>query len=380
MFRAGKWAAAIGFVGAAVWLGFSLVAQEPKPFPVADAKQVDLTALREAVTAATKRGENVDDILKALETLEKASPATKSGRVPPELQALRDAVDAAAKKGENVEAVLKELAAVEIAVTGRSLAKPRPDPRPELPPNQFNPPALDVPFQVVPFPNPGRIDRDAIQKAMDLRMKALEMLKANPDAPEAMKLLKEAHELMMKGVQGGDGEAFPAFPGLLDAGRIPDRARFGIRMEKLNAITAEQLGLEPNVGIAVAAVMPDSAAEKAGLKVHDIILEFAGKVVSDNTDDFVRQVSAVKVGEKIDLVVMRRGKKMEMKGVVLPDVGRQMAVPRLPLPVPGLLPDAPKLQPLPLPKLEQKFQNLQPIAPLTPLPKLQPLAPRPKGD
>ncbi|MBP3957343.1 PDZ domain-containing protein [Gemmata sp. G18] len=378
MFRAGKWAAVVGFVGAAVWLGFSLTAQELKPTPTADAKGTDLTALRDVVTAATKRGENVDEVRKALEAFEKALPTIKSGRVSPELQALRDAVDAAAKKGENVEAVLKELAAVEVAITGRSLAKPRPEPRPELPPNPFNnPPALDLPLPVVPFPDPGRIDRDAVQKAMDLRMKALEMLKANPEAPEAMKLFMEANELMLKAMRNGDGAAVPLFPAFPDAGRVPDRARFGIRMEKLTAITTEQLGIEPNVGVAVAAVVPDSAAEKAGLRVHDIILEFAGKVVSDNTDDFVRQVSAVRAGEKVDLVVMRRGKKVEVKGVVLPDVGRQPVPPRLPVPVPGLLPVAPKLQPLPVPKLEQKFQNLQPLAPIAPLPKLESLTPPP---
>ena len=379
MFRAGKWAAVVGFVGAAVWLGFSLTAQELKPTPTADAKGADLTALRDAVTAATKRGENVDEVRKALEAFEKALPIIKPGRVSPELQALRDAVDAAAKKGENVEAVLKELAAVEVAITGRSLAKPRPEPRPELPPNPFNNPrALDLPFRVVPLPpnQGGRIDAKAFQKAMDLYKRALELTEANPNDPEIQKLYKEALELI-EAAEGGNGGALPLFPGFPEAGRVPDRARFGIRMEKLTAITTEQLGIEPNVGVAVAAVVPDSAAEKAGLRVHDIILEFAGKVVSDNTDDFVRQVSAVRAGEKVDLVVMRRGKKVEVKGVVLPEAGRQPAPPRLPVPVPGLLPVAPKLQPLPVPKLEQKFQNLQPLAPLAPLPKLEPLTPPP---
>ncbi len=353
MFRSGKWLFAVALAVASVWGGFALIAQEPKPAVGADdAKPVDLSALREAVDTAGKRGENVDEIRKALDAFEKAKPTVRAARVPAELQTLRDAVDAAAKKGENVEAIAKELVAVEMAVAGRTLAKPRPEVRPDVPPNPL------VPFPVVPFPaKPGaRIDVEAFQKAMDLRVKALELLKANPRDPEALKLSAEADRLMMKALMPGAGaNVMPLFPEFPDVGRVPERARFGIRLEKVNPITAEQLGIDANVGIAVTAVVPGSVAERAGLKVHDIILEFAGKAVSDDTEDFIRQVNAAKSGEKIDLVVVRKGKKLDVKGVVLPDVGAaprpvpRPARPALPpvLPLPGLLPELPNGQPLP---------------------------------
>jgi S1-C subfamily serine protease len=130
---------------------------------------------------------------------------------------------------------------------------------------------------------------------------------------------------------GIGGDVMPLFPGLP---RVPDRARLGIRMERVPAVAAEQLGLAPNTGVVVSMVTPNSPAEKAGLKVHDIILEFAGKPVSDNLDDFIRRVGEVKAGEKIDIVVMRKGKKVEVKGVELPEVkpaGVRPAVPNLPL-------------------------------------------------
>jgi predicted metalloprotease with PDZ domain len=157
-----------------------------------------------------------------------------------------------------------------------------------------------------------------------------------------------------RGLAGGGGGlgglgGLPAMPfpeigrGPDIAGRIPERARFGIRMERVPALAAEQLGLEPNTGIAVSQVSPGSVAEKAGLKVHDIILQFAGKPVTDNTEDFIAQVSAVKAGEKVDLVLMRKGKKVEVKGVELP-----AAQPPRPGPVaaPNRLPN---LAPNPLP-------------------------------
>ena len=106
-------------------------------------------------------------------------------------------------------------------------------------------------------------------------------------------------------------------------------------MDRVPAVAAEQLGLEPNTGIAVSLVLADSPAEKAGLKVHDIILEFAGKPVTDNTEDFARRVSEVKAGAKVDLVLLRKGKKVEVKGVELPE-GNPLREP--PLLNPGRLP------------------------------------------
>jgi hypothetical protein len=345
MSAAGKCFAVL-FVAAAVVVGLNYLAPIAAQPPKSDAKEarsVDLSALRDAVNAAGKRGANVDDIRAALDAFAKVAPAARPGGVPPELQALRDAVDAAASKGENVEAVAKELEAVEMAVAGRSLSKPKPEPKPEPEPEpRPNPPLPAFPaFPAFPnlpapaFPNPGLggglggIDVQAFNKAMDLRQKAMDLMLRNPRDPEAQKLLREANEAMLKAA-GIGGDVMPLFPGLP---RVPDRARLGIRMERVPAVAAEQLGLAPNAGIVVSMVMPNSPAEKAGLKAHDIILEFAGKPVGDNLEDFARRVGEVKAGEKIDIVLMRKGKKVEVKGVELPEVkaaGARPAVPNLP--------------------------------------------------
>ncbi|AWM40752.1 Serine protease Do-like HtrB [Gemmata obscuriglobus] len=339
MFRTGKWAVVVALVGTSVWAGLALTAQEPPP---ANAQPADLTPLREAVAAAAKRGENVDEVRKALAALEKALPGAKPGAAPPELQALRDAVEAAARKGENVEAVQKELAAVETAVTGRALAPTKPVPPPARP-------NLPVPAEFDPV-LPGRVDPEAFQRANELRIKALELLLKNPNDPEAQKLTAEAQKLMLKSLRpnlndfnGPGGLMFPEVDPFPNLNRVPERARFGIRFEKLSPLVADQLGLDPDVGVAVAGVVPGSPAERAGLKVHDIVLQFAGKPASANTDEFIRQVSVAKAGEKLDVVVLRKGKKVEIKGVVLPAADGPAVAPA---PLPDL---APRVKPLPVP-------------------------------
>jgi hypothetical protein len=125
--------------------------------PVRAADAPDLTALRDAVAAADKRGENVGAIREALAAFEKAAAkgAIKPGAdaASAELAALREAVELAARKGEDVAAISKELGQVEKALTGREYERSKPpqpkaEPEPALP----NPP----PFRPRPgFGGPG---------------------------------------------------------------------------------------------------------------------------------------------------------------------------------------------------------------------------------
>jgi len=317
-------------LGAGVHLA---TADEPKP--------VDLSELRDAIKLATKRGENVDEVRKAFDALEKTvakgwAPQTGRTEPPAELTALRQAVEEAGRKGENVEEIRKQLEVVEKAMIGRTLTAPKPVPPTDpVQPDPVRPriprPLPPVPFPPGDFPMPDLlpgvgIDPAAIQKAQDQMRKAIELMIQNPNDPDARKLMDEAREMMLKAMVGGRGGFAPGLV-LPDIGRvpdfggvrIPDRFRLGVRMERIPALTAEQLGLEAGRGIAITDVIPGSAAEKAGFKIHDIVLEFAGKPVSDNPEDFARQVEAVKAGEKVDAVVLRKGKKTELKGIELPE-------------------------------------------------------------
>ena len=341
-------AAAFAVVGAAAtFTGLSIA------FSNADPKTPDRAELRDAVVAADKRGDNVMEIRKALDTLDKAlakgwTPPEpgKTVEPPAELVALHDAVEAAAKKGENVDEIRKQLEIVEKALIGKSLTKPkppppvRPDPIRPNPVDPFGPFPVPILPDVPAFPGAG-IDREAMQKAQDLLRKALEMRLKDPDNAEAAKLMRKAQDMLMKAMTGGRGGLAPGLmpmPGLMPApgiGRVPERFRLGVRLERVSELAADQLNLEVARGVGIADVVEGSPAAKAGFKTHDIVLEFAGKPVSDVPEEFTRLVTQTK-GGKVDAVVMRKGRRVEIKGIELPDVAQ--AFPRAAIPADDELP------------------------------------------
>src|SRR5262249_6452430 len=60
-----------------------------------------------------------------------------------------------------------------------------------------------------------------------------------------------------------------------------------------------------------------SAAAKAGLKPHDVLLEFNGKPVPNETGKLREIVEEVKAGTSVDAGVLRKGKKETIKGITL---------------------------------------------------------------
>jgi S1-C subfamily serine protease len=58
--------------------------------------------------------------------------------------------------------------------------------------------------------------------------------------------------------------------------------------------------------------IPDSPAEKAGLKEGDVVTKINGKG-SEDSEEFVKKVRAVKPGETLTLTVTRDGKEKEVK-------------------------------------------------------------------
>ncbi|MCE9565763.1 MAG: PDZ domain-containing protein [Planctomycetes bacterium] len=173
------------------------------------------------------------------------------------------------------------------------------------------------PAPQLPFAAPGELG-----KAQDQLRRAMESLAKGPNDPAARKMLNEAWVEMMKGLPVG------GLPGLVNPATVPERPRLGVRLEPLTPLVTDQLGLEK--GVAIAGVLEGSAAQKAGFKAHDIVVEFAGKPVADPVD-FTRRVSEVKTGEKVDAVVVRKGKRVELKGIDLPEAAPKPEVFGLPL-------------------------------------------------
>lgn len=113
--------------------------------------------------------------------------------------------------------------------------------------------------------------------------------------------------------------------------------RLGVLVQKPGTTLAEQLDLPKGQGLAVEEVHADSAAAKAGLKAHDILLELNGKPVPDDVYEFARMVRDIKAKTPVDAVVLRRGKKETVKGLSLPEAKPQPELPGV-LTVPNLPP------------------------------------------
>lgn len=65
-------------------------------------------------------------------------------------------------------------------------------------------------------------------------------------------------------------------------------------------------------GVKLSGVRGDSPAEKAGLKGGDIIIEFAGQKVA-NIYDYTYALDAVKIGQPVEIAVMRNGQRLVVK-------------------------------------------------------------------
>lgn len=92
---------------------------------------------------------------------------------------------------------------------------------------------------------------------------------------------------------------------LMKDGRVV-RGFLGVRLQDLNPTLASEFKLKDGSGALVAEVTPDGAAEKAGLKSGDVIVEFNGKPVRDSRH-LKFQVAEAPPGEKVPVKVWRDG-------------------------------------------------------------------------
>jgi serine protease Do len=89
------------------------------------------------------------------------------------------------------------------------------------------------------------------------------------------------------------------------------RGRLGVQISEVTRDVAESLGLGRARGAEVAMVEPAGPAEKAGVKVGDIILKFNGKDI-EKSSDLPRQVGGTTVGSRATVTVWRRGQQLDL--------------------------------------------------------------------
>jgi len=94
-------------------------------------------------------------------------------------------------------------------------------------------------------------------------------------------------------------------------GGAVERAFLGIKFEQLTPAVAASIGLEEDTkGVIIIEVVEDSAAEKAGLKPYDVIVEFEEQSV-DKSNEFLNRVAMLSPGTEVELVVLRDGERKE---------------------------------------------------------------------
>ncbi len=104
------------------------------------------------------------------------------------------------------------------------------------------------------------------------------------------------------------------YQNLRDTGTVT-RGWLGVALQSLDDDLAERFGLEDGRGALVTAILPDSPAAQAALRMGDVIIEWNGKPVADPAA-LSFAVAATRIGSKAKVALIRDGKRVELEVTV----------------------------------------------------------------
>jgi serine protease Do len=90
------------------------------------------------------------------------------------------------------------------------------------------------------------------------------------------------------------------------------RAYLGVSIQPVSHELSKQFGVPVNKGVVIGDVQPKTPAADAGLKVGDVVVEFAGKPV-DSPQELQTAVEQAPVGQRKPLTVIRDGKRITLE-------------------------------------------------------------------
>ena len=93
------------------------------------------------------------------------------------------------------------------------------------------------------------------------------------------------------------------------------RGWLGVKIQDVTRELAESFGMDRPYGALVAEVIVDSPAEKAALKIGDVVVEFDGHKI-ETSGDLPPVVGMTVIDEKVKVKVYREGRKKTIKVVV----------------------------------------------------------------
>lgn len=94
---------------------------------------------------------------------------------------------------------------------------------------------------------------------------------------------------------------------IIEFGEV-QRAVLGVQTKDLDAETAEKNGIKEMKGVLIAGIFDGSAAEQAGIKKGDVILEINGTPVN-SPSQLQEQISKYRPNQQIDLIINRASNK-----------------------------------------------------------------------
>lgn len=110
---------------------------------------------------------------------------------------------------------------------------------------------------------------------------------------------------------------------LIEYGEV-QRGMLGVSVQELTPALADAFGIKTGEGVVIAQIAPKSAAEEAGLKIGDVIVAIDGQPVR-RAVGIRNRIGLLRVGEKVELTVLRDGKQHTISAEIREDTQQASA-------------------------------------------------------
>ncbi|MEJ2115648.1 MAG: DegQ family serine endoprotease, partial [Gammaproteobacteria bacterium] len=107
---------------------------------------------------------------------------------------------------------------------------------------------------------------------------------------------------------------------LIEHGEVK-RGRLGFSAQDLTPALAEAFGISRNKGVVVARVEADSPADKAGIKVGDVIIEVNGREVQ-NSAQVRNEIGLLRIGNLVRISILRNGQPRTLMATIEEQVSK----------------------------------------------------------
>ncbi len=109
-----------------------------------------------------------------------------------------------------------------------------------------------------------------------------------------------------------------------------ERGQLGIEVQDIDGEAARRVGLNPNGGAMIEKVLPNSAAERAGVQAGDVIIRLNDVPVTSAVD-VKNMIGNLRIGAEVHITLLRAGKPRDVVVIIGSSGNNASAPPSLPL-------------------------------------------------